>query len=302
MPTEPRLSVLLVTRGRPDHLLAMLATLRRVVVPTDYSAELVLIINDKTTPVESLAPEMPFSVRTLHHPRPGKSAALNVAAAEAKGQILFFTDDDVRLPADWLIALAGPILAGRLDAIGGGVRIPAALERSWMTPLHRAYLAETDYATNSENTVLTGASMAIARTTMERLGGFDPNLGPGALGFGDDTLLTERIRAAGGRIGFSPTYVDHHFDPSRLSREAFLDAAKRRGRSAAYIAHHWEGRKLNWLGLRQLRHRLRMTLRKATGVEHATEHEMHDQWTAGFFEQYQIERVKPPRYFPRATS
>jgi hypothetical protein len=33
--------------------------------------------------------------------------------------------------------------------------------------------------------------------------------------------------------------VDHHFEPDRLTRRAFLEAARKRGASRAYLEYHW---------------------------------------------------------------
>jgi len=44
--------------------------------------------------------------------------------------------------------------------------------------------------------------------------------------------------------------VEHHFDPSRLSREMFLQRAVNSGRSLAYLSHHWEHADIKWPLLR----------------------------------------------------
>ena len=88
---------------------------------------------------------------------------------------------------------------------------------------------------------MVGANMAFSRAVLEKVGGFDPELGPGALGFGDDSLFASQILKAGFRVhNGTDVVLEHHFEESRLMREAWLDAAERRGRSHAYRGHHWE--------------------------------------------------------------
>ena len=71
-------------------------------------------------------------------------------------------------------------------------------------------------------------------------------LGPGALGFWEDSLFSLQLKRAGYRFAFAAdAIVEHHFDADRLSRSSFLDRAAKEGRSRAYIAHHWEHRTLS---------------------------------------------------------
>ena len=82
--------------------------------------------------------------------------------------------------------------------------------------------------------------MAVRREVLKKVSGFDPELGPGALGFGDDTLFGLRLESAGfPAMGVKDAIVEHHFDKSRLRGSSLVDASIRRGRSMAYIHHHW---------------------------------------------------------------
>ena len=47
---------------------------------------------------------------------------------------------------------------------------------------------------------LTGANMAFARRVLDKVPGFDRELGPGGLGFCDDTLFSLQLRTAGFRL------------------------------------------------------------------------------------------------------
>jgi hypothetical protein len=64
--------------------------------------------------------------------------------------------------------------------------------------------------------------------------------------------LERQIRAKGGRIQFvEGAVVEHHFDPKRLERSAWIQHAKASGRSDAYIFHHWHRGSMQLLALRR---------------------------------------------------
>jgi GT2 family glycosyltransferase len=157
--------------------------------------------------------------------------------------VLAFIDDDVRPDKGWLAALTAPILSGGAHAVAGAVRLAPHLLRPWMTSRHRSWLASTERLDFVRVRNLIGANMAIAREAFDRVPGFDPDLGAGALGFGEETLFARQMLDAGLRLAGAPdAVVEHHFDPSRLTRASWLESARKRGEKAAYLAHHWEGR------------------------------------------------------------
>ena len=87
---------------------------------------------------------------------------------------------------------------------------------------------------------MVGANMAVGRHVFKEVPGLDENLGPGALGFFEESHFAERLYRAGFTI--APAFdveVEHHFDPSRLKRAAWKQAARKLGRSQAYIHYHW---------------------------------------------------------------
>ena len=74
----------------------------------------------------------------------------------------------------------------------------------------------------------------------EHIGGFDENLGPGGLGFADESLLSMQIGEAGLRVCKRlDVVVEHHCDPGRLDRRQWASIARRMGRSWGYVLHHW---------------------------------------------------------------
>lgn len=247
MSTEATVSFIICTRNRADSLRETLASVGRLRVPQGLAAELLVVDNgssDHTREVVEQAGLANVPVRYVFEPQKGLSNARNRAIAESTGDILLWTDDDVRVPEDWIEGMCRPILNGEADAVAGGVRLAPELERGWMTPFHKAWLACTDGQDQHEPQGLTGANMAFSRAVLDRVPGFDPSLGAGGLGYGEDTLFSWQLERAGFRVAArltSPScVVEHHFDASRLARRCWLQDAVKRGRSAAYIFYHWE--------------------------------------------------------------
>lgn len=138
-----------------------------------------------------------------------------------------------------------PIVEGLAAATTGAIRIPGDLNRPWLVDGFPAFVAANEVSRNGVITGLVGANMACTRRVFSELGGFDAELGPGALGFGQDSVFGWRILAAGGSIQWLPgAVVWHHFDSSRLTLRSLVRTAVRMGRFEAYLHHQWHQRPL----------------------------------------------------------
>lgn len=237
-------SIAIVTRNRAEHLAATLDSLRQVVVPAGLDCELMVIDNgstDETSRVLELFERDGISVRHVFESKRGKSAGMNRAFIEARGDFILSADDDVRFPADWIGGMLKPMVDAGADAVAGGVVLAPDLLRPWMTSMHRAWLAETCWLDRGNPQFYVGANMAIARHVLDRVPNYDSSLGPGALGYCDDVLFSSQLIRAGYRIADGLNVcVIHHPEKDRLTRKAWLDAAWSRGLSQAYVGHHWE--------------------------------------------------------------
>ena len=234
------------TRNRADSLRETLASIGECVVPPHLTAELLVVDNGSTDGTAQVVREARFAhrpVRYLAEPAPGLSRARNAALRASAADMVLFTDDDVRVPADWIGGMCRPMESGAADAVVGGVRFPAHYE-----PLlarepfrsKRGWLASNESHDLSRSTHMVGANMAFNRRVIETLGGFDPELGAGALGFYEEAVFSWRLKEAGLRMApAADVWVEHHFDFSRLTRPTILGMAERMGRSEAYISYHW---------------------------------------------------------------
>jgi hypothetical protein len=148
---------------------------------------------------------------------------------------------------------------------------------------------------------LIGANMAFGRHVLEKVPAYDEELGPGALGYGDETLFGRQLEAAGYRIEYvRDAEVKHHFDPARLRRESWLRASKSYGESNAYILHHWDHAKIRWPVLqlfkvraRRIADRLRTGHPPEEGIgEREFELRSYESFVRGYLEQ----KKKPRNY------
>lgn len=237
---RPFVSIIICTRNRAASLRVTLASIEQTQIPKGWRVEILVVDNgsdDHTKSVAETAVKNSNSLplRYLSEPLAGKGHAYNAGLAAAQGDVLLFTDDDVRVPNDWLKGMCTPIIEGKAEAVQGGIRIAPHLERPWLTGILRVWLAAVEDPVRAPEG-LVGANMAVARRAAEHAGGFDPRLGPGASGFFDDTLFGWTLQKAGQRIAYHPeVYVEHHFAPDRLTFDYYLRTARQMARSRAQV-------------------------------------------------------------------
>jgi glycosyltransferase involved in cell wall biosynthesis len=236
-----KISVILCTRNNCASLVSTLESFHRLHV--DFTGEVLLVDNGSSDGTwEALGrfahPSLP--VRRIREENRGLCYARNRALVEAQGDIVAFTDDDVRVSPEWIHSITRPLLEGRADAVVGGISIASHLMRPWMTGMHRAWLASTEALDPEAPAYLIGANMAFVRSVIQKVPAFDVELDPGRLGAWGDTLFARQLGAAGFRLkGAFDHPIEHHFSAARLSRAAFLRAARIQGRCYAYVQHHW---------------------------------------------------------------
>lgn len=232
----PAVSVCVATRDRATLLRALLQSLDAAQAAATVDCEFVVIDNGSRDDTPALLARWvqagPHRL-TIAVPEPGKSRALNRALHLARAPLLAFTDDDAEVAPDWLNQIAAFSAAHpEYDAAMGRVLLPPQL--------HDAALLErvARYGTlplwddgDGVHAVqeLYGCNMVLHRRVFATIGGFDERLGPGASGWGEDSDLSERARAAGLRLGYMPAVVVYHaVDPDRLTPAFFRSYHRRK--------------------------------------------------------------------------
>jgi glycosyltransferase involved in cell wall biosynthesis len=232
------ISIIICTRDRAESLRPTLESIGRTKVPAGWSVELVVVDNgssDHTHAVVSEARLNNVVLRYLKESTRGQCRARNKGLRETTGQIILFTDDDVRTSQNWIEGMCRPILEGRADAVQGGIKIAPHLDRPWLTGSLRVWVASVEDPARPP-AGLVGANMAFGRRMIEIAGEFDQRLGPGAAGFFDDTLFGWALEKAGRKILYQPfVTVEHHFAPDRLLLRSYINSAHRMAASYAIV-------------------------------------------------------------------
>jgi glycosyltransferase involved in cell wall biosynthesis len=243
-------------------------------------------------------------VRYLFEDRVGQCFARNTGIASANGEIILFTDDDVRFPHDWIEQMCRPIFDCKSHAVAGSVKMAPHLVRPWMCPLHRAWLLDYNFSQEPRPHVMIGANMAFSVQVLKHVPEFDVELGPGALGFSDDVLFSWQVESAGFPIFGVSSEVEHHFRADRLLRSALLKRAEQEGHVAAYLSYHWLHSNMRFSKARELKHLAELKyyrlLRTSPSVsprdEGCAEWELELIKDIHFHRQYAIERTGSRKY------
>jgi glucosyl-dolichyl phosphate glucuronosyltransferase len=227
-------TVVIPTYNRCVSVLRTLDCLRRQKTSADIEWEIVVVNNnsrdDTQAKVDELANEFPVTLRQVVEMRQGASNARNRGIAEARGDIVLFTDDDVRPDSAWVESVASTFQAHRCDAVVGRIELEWTFPRpQWVTDDLLGFLARLDYG-NEEIPVTSdamppyGPNMAFRKKVFDLLGGFDPNLGrnEGSLATGEEPELFGRFLKAGLKAVYQPrSLVYHELQSSRMNKSFF---------------------------------------------------------------------------------
>ena len=148
----------------------------------------------------------------------GPAAARNLGIAEARGEIVAFTDDDCEAMDSWLEQISAPFNDARIAGVEGKV-----VRHLDCTPF-------THFVENLNGGQFLTANMAYRSETLRAVGGFD-EIYPHAAA--EDWDLAFRTLERGGLITFCPDAVVVH-SPVPVSGRHFMDRVKER-RSAVIL-------------------------------------------------------------------
>ena len=307
---DPLVSIIVCSRDRAASLDRTLRALGQASVPPGWKAEVLVVDNgstDETARVAQSAALPKATVRYVYEGRPGLSRARNAGLAQAAGEIILFTDDDALPAKDWIERMVAGLEEWSCEALSGHFAIAPSLRRPWLTPMHLWWLGSSDQARPHEGVrELVGGNMGFRRSVLDLVPAFDPELGAGALGFADDSLFAWQLAQAGFRIGYAPdARAVHGPDPSRLTREHWLDAARKRGRSEAYLRYHWEHRDIRFPRVKRIVYEVKLRLRRSWRRPGPPDQEGCPLWEMSYILQieknrhFRVERKRPRNYPPR---
>ncbi|MEO8285654.1 MAG: glycosyltransferase [Chloroflexota bacterium] len=221
----PMVTVAVCTRDRAADLARCLEALSLI----DYPSFEVLVVDNapSSDATEHLVREKYPDVRYIREERPGLDWARNRAIAEAQGDIIAYTDDDVVVDPGWVSALAkvfaenadvmavtGLVVAYELDTpaqilfemYGGFGR---SFQRRWYQAPRGTWDRSLIY--QGAGQFGTGANMAYRLSVFDEIGCFDPALDVGTVtNGGGDLEMFFRVLKHGHTLVYEPAAFVRH--------------------------------------------------------------------------------------------
>ncbi len=212
----------------------------------DYPDYEVIVVNDGSTDTTA-AIAASYPVRLITTENRGLSSARNTGLDAATGEIVAYIDDDARPDPHWLVYMVRAFIEGDWAAVGGpnlpppndGV-VADCIANSPGGPMHVL-------VSDCEAEHVPGCNMAVRRSALTRVGGFDPQFRVA----GDDIDLCWRLQAHHLKVGFSPAAVVWHH--RRGSVRAYCRQQSGYGKAEALLERKWpqkynRARHITWGG------------------------------------------------------
>lgn len=233
-------TILICSRERPDMLRA---TVESVLAGTRVPREL-LVVDQSSQADERLArlgAVRGCIVRYLHSDSSGLSRARNIGLRAAAADVVVLIDDDMFVEPDWLelllaampagdphVVVTGRVLAAPDEGAGGTVP-PAALVTRATPEVYRG---------RQPIDVVPGANVALHRSTVLAIGGYDERLGAGTrFASADDNDIGLRLLDAGCEVRHVPDAVVLHRAWRTRRQRMRMRWDYGRGKGAFYAKH-----------------------------------------------------------------
>jgi len=238
--------LLIATAGRADLLGSTLRSLAACDIPASL-ASVIVIENGPACGSELVCRQSygDLNVRYAWTPEPNKSLALNTALQQIPDHsLIVFSDDDIRFTPKTLVAFEQSAANAAPNKFFGG---PFGCDYEvapppWILPylpLSAIGWQPNEKTFDPRSGSFLGFNWAAYCYDIKRLGGFDPNFGPGSPtgATGQESNMQRRMRAAGMTAQLVPDAHVFHFVPAnRCSIDWAVHRARRNGisRGVAY--------------------------------------------------------------------
>lgn len=233
-----RFSVIVPTHNRVSLLKQTLESLFK----QDYPNFEIIVVNDGSTDetdafLTQLASE--HAIRYVRQPNRGPAAARNAGIALAAGMYVACTDDDCRVPPDWLKRFAQVLDASGADIAGGTAR--NAAEGRFFSDFSQEmsnHFVVSLGKDRRDSAFLTSNNIAYRLEALRKAGCFDERIRRAG---GEERLLNFRIIRNGGTSVVLPDLViDHNH---ALTASGFFRQQRNYGRGA-FVMYRVAGREL----------------------------------------------------------
>lgn len=234
------LSIILSTWNNSQRLAITLDAIARCTIPAGLQWELVLVNNNCTDDTDAVA--QAFATRLplvyVHEPRQGLSRARNAGLRAAAGQLILFTDDDVRPYPEWIATYwaafqskpQGYYFGGPIESEFESIRPDPEL-----LPYAPGSVKGLDWGREARmlelgETLFVSANWACPADALRAVGRFDERLGldPSShrLKVGEESDLMQRLQAMGLKPWYLPEARIRHFVPARKCKLRHIAARR----------------------------------------------------------------------------
>ena len=224
---RPPISVVIPTAHRKRQALASV----RAALDAGYPGKIEILVVDNVPPGPDGDPWLRAEVEALgaHYlveRGRGVSVARNAGARASGGELIAFVDENISVEPGWFDAVAEEFVTDPSVGCVTAMVLPASLETDAEVLFerlkgysHTVRRQRLDSETVREDPLYPlsmarygpGSCTTWRRTTFERLGGFDPLLGPGTpSAAGEDLDLFVRLARANGTVVYTPHAVARH--------------------------------------------------------------------------------------------
>lgn len=244
MSAAPLASVVVLSYDRP----ALLELALHSIASQTYPAREVLVI-DNLSPSSPAVRDVVASfsgVRLVScAANLGFTGGMNRGLAEASGEYVYLTEDDIELAPDCVdklvaflrdtpeVALAGPVMwnkrAATIRCAGGDFAFGSVFRMSVSGAGERNLEAAKPFRTR----FLSGAMIAARTAELRRLGGFHQAF----FMYREDIELCARVQRAGRAIAVVPEARVFHHEPAEAPEPAALSFHKHKNLGALYVLH-----------------------------------------------------------------
>jgi len=172
---KPKISVVIPAYNEEKYLPACLASLKQ---QTFKDFEVIVVDNNSTdkTVSEAALFQKRLNLRIILERKKGRGLARNTGFKSAQGEVIFSTDADTILPANWIEVMSYHLQDKKTIAVSGPCRIN---DCSWLKNTIFNLLQPTVmilYRLVFGHFWLTGSNFAIKKSVYVRSGGFNPQL------------------------------------------------------------------------------------------------------------------------------
>lgn len=231
---KPLISVVVCTHNRANLLEQCLNTIVQQTLIPDIFEVLIIDNNssDNTKEVARKFTDKHCNFMYFIEPQLGLSHARNKGLREAQGEYIAYTDDDCKVPEQWL-SIAKEVIEQVKPAAFGGPSLAFYMtpKPRWFLDRFGSHVLYGQEAKPLEKEYIHGMNIFFRKSLFQKLDGFNPALGMSGnkVAYGEETEIIIKIRSTmpGEIIYYHPDLYVHHLVPAKkmsliwITRERF---------------------------------------------------------------------------------